>query len=284
MARRSRRALALRLRWALTDAPHSGMMVGWALGLELGWRVPNQRRIVTHQQPFYKGGEALSRTIPEQLRSCGAFWNPVCYPLQYPTRITIPVAWVMVMISWSMAALYSYGLVYSKANVEGLEEYSDSIYCMGSCTLLFNALWSVLDTLLTFFLPCSVMIGLYARIFVVAKKHIRTIGEANQHENENMFKTSRRSERKAAKTLGVVVGAFIICWLPFFINSLMDPYINFSTPFVLFDTFGWLGYINSTINPIIYGLFYPWFRKSLSLIITMRIFEPNSSDISVFTV
>ncbi len=208
----------------------------------------------------------------------------VCYPLQYPTRITIPVAWVMVMISWSMAALYSYGLVYSKANVKGLEEYSDSIYCMGSCTLLFNSLWSVLDTSLTFFLPCSVMIGLYARIFVVAKKHVRTISEANHHENENMFKSSRRSERKAAKTLGVVVGAFIICWLPFFINSLMDPYINFSTPFVLFDSFGWLGYINSTINPIIYGLFYPWFRKSLSLIITMRIFEPNSSDINVFTV
>ncbi|XP_050995387.1 trace amine-associated receptor 13c-like [Labeo rohita] len=208
----------------------------------------------------------------------------VCYPLQYPTRITIPVAWVMVMISWSMAALYSYGLVYSKANVEGMDEFIESIYCLGSCALHFNALWSVLDTLLTFFLPCSVMIGLYARIFVVAKKHIRIIGEANQHENENMFKTSRRSERKAAKTLGVVVGAFILCWLPFFINSIMDPYINFSTPFILFDAFGWLGYMNSTINPIIYGLFYPWFRKTLSLIITLKIFEPNSSDISVFTV
>ncbi|XP_073673150.1 trace amine-associated receptor 13c [Garra rufa] len=208
----------------------------------------------------------------------------VCYPLQYPTRITIPIAWVMVMISWSMAALYSCGLVYSKANVEGLDEYIESIYCMGSCTLYFNALWSVLDTLLTFFLPCSVMIGLYARIFVIAKRHIRTIGEANHHEKENVFKTSRRSERKAAKTLGVVVGAFILCWLPFFINSLMDPYINFSTPYVLFDAFGWLGYINSTINPIIYGLFYPWFRKTLSLIITLKIFEPSSSDISVFTV
>ncbi|XP_056125374.1 trace amine-associated receptor 13c [Rhinichthys klamathensis goyatoka] len=208
----------------------------------------------------------------------------VCYPLQYPSRITISVAWVMVLISWSMAALYSYGLVYSKANVEGLEEFIASIYCMGSCTLLFNALWSVLDTLLTFFLPCSVMVGLYARIFVIARKHIRTIDDANQHENERTFKSSRRSERKAAKTLGVVVGAFIICWLPFFINSIMDPYINFSTPVALFEGFVWLGYINSTINPIIYGLFYPWFRKTLFLIITMRIFAPNSSDINVFTV
>ncbi len=158
-------------------------------------------------------------------------------------------------------------------------------YTVWEAALCFSMLCGqFLDTLLTFFLPCSVMIGLYARIFVVAKKHIRTIGETNHHENESTFKSSRRSERKAAKTLGVVVGAFIICWLPFFINSMMDPYINFSTPFVLFEAFVWLGYINSTINPIIYGLFYPWFRKTLYLIITLKIFEPNSSDIRVFTV
>ncbi|XP_056301449.1 trace amine-associated receptor 13c-like [Danio aesculapii] len=208
----------------------------------------------------------------------------VCFPLRYPTIITIPVAWVMVMISWSMAALYSYGLVYSKANMEGMDEYIQSMYCIGGCTLYFNALWSVLDTLITFFLPCSVMIGLYARIFVVAKKHARIINEANQNENDGTFKSSRRSEQKAAKTLGIVVGAFIMCWLPFFINSLMDPYINFSTPVALFEAFVWLGYINSTMNPIIYGFFYPWFRKTLSLIITRRIFEPNSSDLNIFTV
>ncbi|XP_051731456.1 trace amine-associated receptor 13c-like [Ctenopharyngodon idella] len=208
----------------------------------------------------------------------------VCYPLQYPTRITIPVAWVMVLISWTLVAVYSYGIAYSKANVEGLEEYIESIYCMGSCTLLFNALWGALDAIIGFFLPCSVMVGLYARIFVVAKKHARKLDDAHQQENENVFKSSRRSERKAAKTLGVVMGVFIICWLPYFINSIIDPYINFSTPVALLEVFVWLAYINSTINPIIYGLFYPWFRKTLSLILTMRIFEPNSSDINVFTI
>ncbi|XP_016138422.1 trace amine-associated receptor 13c-like [Sinocyclocheilus grahami] len=63
----------------------------------------------------------------------------VCYPLQYPARITIPVAWVMVMISWALIAIYSYSLLYSEANVEGLEEYIESIYCIGHCSLLFNS-------------------------------------------------------------------------------------------------------------------------------------------------
>ncbi|KAI7800172.1 trace amine-associated receptor 13c-like [Triplophysa rosa] len=210
-------------------------------------------------------------------------YQAVCHPLQYPTRVTIPVAWVMVLLSWSIAAGYSYGLLYSKANVEGLDEFLASIYCMGSCNLFFNALWGAIDTLIAFFLPCSVMIGLYARIFVIARQHVRKIGESNQHEKQSVIKSSRRSERKAAKTLGVVVGAFIICWLPYFVNSLIDPYINFSTPPALFEVFVWFGYLNSTLNPIIYGLFYPWFRKTLFLIVTMKIFEPNSSYVNIFT-
>ncbi|XP_017562388.1 trace amine-associated receptor 13c-like [Pygocentrus nattereri] len=212
-------------------------------------------------------------------------YQAVCHPLQYPTRITIPTAWLMVAVSWITAAGYSYGLMYSKANVEKLDEYIESISCMGSCNLVFNALWGALDTLIGFLLPCTVMFCLYAQIFLVSKRHARKIEGTKQSRNEtslNKVSQSMKRENKAAKTLGIVVGAFIFCWIPFFINSLIDPYINFSTPVVLFEVFVWLGYINSTLNPIIYGLFYPWFRKCLNLIVTLRIFAPHSSDTNVF--
>ena len=205
----------------------------------------------------------------------------VCYPLLYPTSITIPVAWLMIAVSWAIAAAYSFGLLYSRANVAGLDDFLKSIYCIGSCNLLFNALWGALDTLIAFFLPCTIMVGLYAKIFSVAKGHIKKIEDVNRElnlKNEHV----QSSERKAAKTLGIVVGAFIFCWMPFFVNSIVDPYTNFSTPAILFEIFTWLGYFNSTLNPIIYGLFYPWFRKSLYLIVTLKIFSPHSSDINIF--
>ncbi|XP_026785849.1 trace amine-associated receptor 13c-like [Pangasianodon hypophthalmus] len=212
-------------------------------------------------------------------------YEAVCYPLQYPTRVTIPVAWLMVAISWTAAAVYSYGLLCSKANLENLEEYIASISCLGYCGLLFNALWAALDACICFFVPCSVMFCLYAQIFFISKKHTRKIEGVKQGRNDvNLTKFSQRvkHENKAAKTLGIVVGAFISCWMPFFVTSLLDPYINFATPVVLFDVFVWLGYINSTLNPIIYGLFYPWFRKTLYLIVTLKIFAPHSSDIKVY--
>ncbi|XP_058249231.1 trace amine-associated receptor 13c-like [Hemibagrus wyckioides] len=212
-------------------------------------------------------------------------YEAVCFPLQYPTRVTIPVAWFMVATSWTVAAVYSYGLLCSKANLENLDEYIASINCLGYCGLLFNALWAALDACICFFLPCSAMFCLYVQIFFISKKHARKIEGVKQARNDaNFTKFSQRvkHENKAAKTLGIVVGAFICCWMPFFVTSLLDPYINFATPVVLFDVFVWLGYINSTLNPIIYGLFYPWFRKTLYLIVTLKIFAPHSSDIKVY--
>ncbi|KAM9495252.1 trace amine-associated receptor 13c-like [Clarias gariepinus] len=213
-------------------------------------------------------------------------YQAVCYPLQYPTRVTKSVAWFMAVMSWIASVVYSYTLLCSKANLEQLDDYIASVSCLGYCELLFNELWASMDACICFFLPCCVMFCLYAKIFFISKKHARKIEDVKQGKNEKnltRFSQKMKHENKAAKTLGIVVGAFICCWMPFFVTSVLDPFINFATPLVLSDVFVWLGYINSTLNPIIYGLFYPWFRKTLSLIVTLKIFAPQSSDIKVYT-
>ncbi|XP_073683228.1 5-hydroxytryptamine receptor 1D [Garra rufa] len=70
-------------------------------------------------------------------------------------------------------------------------------------------------------------------------------------------------EKKATKTLGIILGAFIVCWLPFFVFTLVmgvckDCWFH---P-VLFDVFTWLGYLNSLINPVIYTAFNDDFKQA----------------------
>lgn len=61
-------------------------------------------------------------------------------------------------------------------------------------------------------------------------------------------------EKKAAKTVGVIVGCFVLCWAPFFTVYLLGSFCRSCTPSVVFDICFWLGYCNSAINPFIYGV------------------------------
>lgn len=65
-----------------------------------------------------------------------------------------------------------------------------------------------------------------------------------------------RREHKAAKTLGIIMGAFLLCWMPFFVWYLTTALCgtHCDRPHTVEATLFWVGYLNSALNPIIYAL------------------------------
>lgn len=77
-----------------------------------------------------------------------------------------------------------------------------------------------------------------------------------------------RMETKAAKTLAIIVGGFIVCWLPFFTVYLLGAFCPTCTSKLVFSILFYLGYCNSAINPVLYALFSKDFRNAFQQIIT----------------
>ena len=77
-------------------------------------------------------------------------------------------------------------------------------------------------------------------------------------------------ERKASVTLGVIMTAFTVCWLPFFILALMRPFSIYNIPQWIVSFALWLGYANSMLNPIIYVTFHQDFRQAFKYLLCLQ--------------
>ncbi|XP_073843492.1 octopamine-Tyramine receptor [Musca autumnalis] len=88
---------------------------------------------------------------------------------------------------------------------------------------------------------------------------------------EEKQKISLSKERKAARTLGIIMGVFVICWLPFFLMYVILPFCSTCCPTAKFKNFiTWLGYINSVLNPIIYTIFNLDYRRAFKRLLGMN--------------
>ncbi|XP_064244129.1 5-hydroxytryptamine receptor 4 isoform X2 [Passer domesticus] len=91
--------------------------------------------------------------------------------------------------------------------------------------------------------------------------------EPRQHAPDQHSSHRMKTETKAAKTLCIIMGCFCLCWAPFFVTNIVDPFINYTVPGKLWTAFLWLGYINSGLNPFLYAFLNKAFRRAFLIIL-----------------
>ncbi|XP_048843540.1 5-hydroxytryptamine receptor 7-like [Brienomyrus brachyistius] len=202
-------------------------------------------------------------------------------PLTYPMRQSGRCMAKIILSVWLLSASITLPPLFGWA-----QNVNDNKVCLISQDVGYT----IYSTAVAFYIPMSVMLIMYHRIYRAAKvsaaKHniagfprpeeedsvdcvsaaLKLHKEAEECSSfSQLLRADRRNisvfkrEQKAATTLGIVVGAFSVCWLPFFVLSTARPFICgvrcSCVPLWVERTLLWLGYANSLINPFIYAFF-----------------------------
>lgn len=131
--------------------------------------------------------------------------------------------------------------------------------------------YEIIVSVLCFFVPLVIMLVCYMKIFMAARQQIKKM-ILTVHGSPKRFLLSK--ELKAAKTVGAVIGAFVICWGPFFVLNLIFGLCESCSPLPEESVLAakWLHYVNSVLNPIIYACMNKDFRSAFKKLLAFSCF------------
>ena len=174
-----------------------------------------------------------------------AFWR--CLDILFSTASIMNLCAISCDRYIAITSPLRYSLILTKTRAMlaliGLWSYSATI---AAINIHGGIYYPVLVFVVSFLLPLSVMFYSYSRIFLAALRQARRIQPMRQ-----AFYFKR--EIKAAKTLAIVMGAFIVCWTPFFIMNILVRFLQFYVPPIATLAIKLLHYGNSALNPVIYS-------------------------------
>jgi hypothetical protein len=151
------------------------------------------------------------------------------------------------------------------------------------CELYKDSNFVVTSSLLSFYIPLLIMLFLYTKVFYAIKQQllirhkpsntnrsndddkiqqremIPTHDDLSSSDPQQLRRREITAEARITRSLAIVIGCFICCWFPFFTLYIIRSICR-CLSFNAIEFFVWLGYSNSSLNPVLYAILNKNFR------------------------
>ncbi|XP_056131268.1 probable G-protein coupled receptor [Lampris incognitus] len=214
----------------------------------------------------------------------------IVHPMRYEVKMTINLAIGVMLFIWVKSALLALVTLF------GWPAYGNhSSIAAAHCSLHWShshlrSLFAVLFSVVCFLVPALVIFAVYCAVYKVARSAALqqvpavpawaninpTKNRSDSINSQTTIITTSHSlpqrlspERafsggKAALTLVLIVGQFLLCWLPYFTFHLqMSLSASTQSPGDLEEAVTWLAYSSFAVNPFFYGLLNRQIREEL---------------------
>ena len=170
------------------------------------------------------------------------------FPFKYLGIMTTNTSYIIITIVW-LISLTAGAVVLFAA-----QEMCSKIILQGYCIVL---------------MLCTMT--MYAYIFLIAKR------QENKVQAMNLSTTRQlKTDKKAAKTIFIVVGIYVLCWLPFLLlPAIVSPS---KKPLLFKKFFHWVHVVlasNSAMNPYVYCMRNHKYRRQFAKVLRISM---NLSD------
>ena len=179
----------------------------------------------------------------------------VSKPFHYRAQETFTQKWTY----WLIGLAWLHSVFWATAPVVGWgeiikEEITHTCKPNWSAVGLKNRLYSMGLAGFTFAFPVLSMIFIYVIIYYRSKvsgRFMRSLAESSSLEE----KARQKQQNAILRTVLVIVGAFVLCWLPYTVSTTFRLFLKSVPPAWLVHLGLMLASSNSFVNPAIYSAF-----------------------------